>query len=108
MEDEQLKEYFFAFLRTIVPPVAIILAKSEYLTENQAVNILLGFVPIIGTLIWSLGNKYIWNRKVKREKRKVEIALQMPEGTSKAELNAVVAGETPLSRKVAEERAARG
>lgn len=94
-EPEQIKEYINSALRTLAPAVAIYLASKGILTESVALNFLLAVTPLVGMVVWGIGNKYVWKWKIRREKQKTDIALQMPQGSTKQDLRAVMQQVSP-------------
>jgi hypothetical protein len=66
------------------------LVKHNLLTGEE-VSLLLGFLP---SLIFNVGYSY-WRRH--HERRNVEVALKMPQGSSVEELKAVLSEATPTA-----------
>jgi hypothetical protein len=88
-DSEQIKESITSLLRTLAPVAAVYLAKTEAFTENQALNVLLALVPVVVMAVWGVMNKFKWIGKKRVWKRRVNIALQMPEGSTERDLKAV-------------------
>jgi hypothetical protein len=76
---ELIKSYVLSIVRTAITPLTLLLVKYGFLTSSQAGKAAIVGASVIATLLWSLLDKYIWNKTVDK-------ALELPEGSSRADL----------------------
>lgn len=78
-----IQEYIKSILRTLAGPVIVWLVAKGYVTESQATEFIVAGIAVLVGVVWSLGNKYLWGKKVEK-------ALELPAGSSKATLNDIL------------------
>lgn len=84
--ESMIREYLTTILRNLLGPVVAYLAATGYISESEATNLVVAVVAIAISVVWGLGNKYVW-------KQKVDTALELPAGSSPAKLNDVIANK---------------
>lgn len=84
--ESMIREYATTLLRNLLAPAVAYLAATGFISESEATNLVVAVVAIAVSVVWGLGNKYIWNRKV-------ETALELPAGSSKEKLSDVIASK---------------
>ena len=65
--ESMIREYATTLLRNLLGPVVAYLAATGYISESEATNLIVAVVAIVVSVVWGLGNKYIWNRKVETD-----------------------------------------
>jgi hypothetical protein len=80
-----LKQYIFAAVRMFGTVAVVWLAAKAQISETEATNVIVAVVTVAIGLIWSFVNKW-------RNGEKVEVALELPAGSSKEKLKKVLEG----------------
>jgi hypothetical protein len=76
---ELIKSYVLSVIRTAITPLTLLLVKYGFLTNSQAGKAAMVGASIAVTLIWSLLDKYLWNKTV-------DNALELPMGSNREDL----------------------
>lgn len=86
MEQEFLKQALFQIIRWFAGPIIGWLSLQSGVTEEQTTAVLVGAAVGAVMFVWGLANKW-------RAEKKVEVALELPQGTSRERLKEVVANK---------------
>lgn len=78
-----IQEYIKGILRTLAAPAVVWLVAKGYVTESEATAFIVAGITVGLGVVWSLGNKYIWGKKVEK-------ALELPAGSSTSTLKDVL------------------
>ena len=83
--ESMIREYLTTFLRNLAAPLIAYLAATGYISNDQATSLVVAVIAIAVSVVWGLGNKYIWAKRV-------DTALKLPAGSSPAKLDDVING----------------
>ena len=84
MED-MIRQYLATILRNLAAPIIAYLAATGYISESEAVNLVVAVIAVTISVVWGLGNKFIW-------KKTVDKALELPSNSSYDKLKDVISG----------------
>lgn len=79
----EIKQLLFLAVRIFGTAAVTWLAATGKISEDAATNVIVGVLAALIAAIWSLFNKM-------RAAKKVEVALELPGGSSKAKLDEVL------------------
>lgn len=82
--NEMFYQYAASLIRAVGTPVIVWLTAHGYLTESETASAVLIVATLLVNIVWSFANKFIFNKKV-------EIALDLPAGSSQEKLKDVLA-----------------
>lgn len=82
MDNEALKQYLFTILRNLSAPLVVYLAATGWISEDQATALIVAIISIVLSVVWGLGNKYVFNKQV-------ETALMLPAGSTKEDIKQI-------------------
>ena len=86
MDFEVIKGIIAGFIRTLLTPVIAYLAANGYLGESDATKLVAIIASLVVAVVWSVFSKLLANKKV-------EVALELPGGSSKSKLEDVLKGK---------------
>lgn len=81
--ESMLREYLTTMLRNLLAPVIVYAVSAGYITEDAATGFVVAVVAVVVSVVWGLGNKYLWARRV-------DTALELPANSSPSRLNDVL------------------
>lgn len=86
MDFETIKAVLAGLIRTLLTPLAAFLVSQGYLGDSDAVNLIAILASLVVAVAWSVINKLVTAKTV-------DVALELPGGSSKETLKDVMASK---------------
>jgi hypothetical protein len=62
--ESMFKAYAGTIIRNLLLPIVAYCAATGLVTEDSMLNLVGAIAPIVVSVVWGLGDKYVWGRKV--------------------------------------------